>query len=617
MSRKEPYSTFWLKPQWHLIDELDKNSPEFISQMHSLMRSVTDFVKIDTGREIPVHFSSGQQSYTDGNKVVLAAVTDPYDIDVMVGLAHHESAHCLYSEPLFNYLKTAGKNLDKQSFLPDTVDKAFGHRMLINLIEDARIDSIMYSRLKGYRKYYDRLYEHYLDSDESQILAQHPEMRKPYLESYFFWISRTICGRNTDMTVLPGLDEVMNKIDVKNVRRFDTQILGITEVVADIEKILVNHLIGGRPNLANGMPTKDEMKSSLGLNNLDAGDTELEMTPEELEKFLETYKSFGNDVNEFPGEGGIKITVKGALTNRAANLLNQLYDGDVSVGATGTDKKMLAVIYNHVNAKTLNDPEFLFSHYHRVSSGYIDAGRRLGNILAQKVKVTQDESLIYFPRQKIGKIDKHRIAAIGTGATDVFSHSRIIKKSPVYIHMTVDGSGSMSGLPFDNSMKLVSAFAVMASKLRNFVFSASLRTFTNYGAPLVAVIYDSRVDTPVKLDTIFKRLSVGGGTPEGLAIEAIYNSLFSVEKSYRKFLINISDGLPGNVGNMSGVEYTRKVISKLRLDDINILSYYVGAEYSKADFITMYGRDASFINPDNVHQIAYSFSKLMLQSEGA
>ena len=57
-------------------------------------RSVANFVNIVTGRnDIPVTFNSGNDSYTDGKKVVISSNIKDKNFDSIVGLALHEGSH--------------------------------------------------------------------------------------------------------------------------------------------------------------------------------------------------------------------------------------------------------------------------------------------------------------------------------------------------------------------------------------------------------------------------------------------------------------------------------------------------------------------------------------------
>ena len=73
-------------------------------------RSVANFVNIVTGRnDIPVTFNSGNDSYTDGKKVVISSNIKDKNFDSIVGLALHEGSHIKLSD--FNLLKNLETSL--------------------------------------------------------------------------------------------------------------------------------------------------------------------------------------------------------------------------------------------------------------------------------------------------------------------------------------------------------------------------------------------------------------------------------------------------------------------------------------------------------------------------
>ena len=84
-------SSFWLNDEF--LDRVQENGKDLI-QLSGYRRAVSNFVRIVTGENIPVRFSTGQDSYTNGKEVTISASADPSKFDVNVGLALHEGSHC-------------------------------------------------------------------------------------------------------------------------------------------------------------------------------------------------------------------------------------------------------------------------------------------------------------------------------------------------------------------------------------------------------------------------------------------------------------------------------------------------------------------------------------------
>lgn len=255
VKKKSPnYSSYWLDfddariGSSHDSEAFQSSDPERIVKLASVRRAVANFVRILTNNEkIEVTFSSGKDSYTDGKKVVIAAEDDSKHFDSMVGLALHEGSHCLLSD--FNIGKHfLPKNMWWQAVLAfspelrslmhhnysdDRTDNEFIKTRnqveafqkilgtLMNIIEDRRIDSFVYQNAGGYRPYYDAMYSKYFFNDDvTKNMKYNPDWRKPTVENYLTWLIH-IFHPDFDRNALPGLSQIVNIIDLKNIRRFD------------------------------------------------------------------------------------------------------------------------------------------------------------------------------------------------------------------------------------------------------------------------------------------------------------------------------------------------------------------------------------------------------------
>jgi hypothetical protein len=86
-------STFWLK---------NNNSKENFNliELANTQRAISNFVKIQTGKDIPVEFIANNDgdSMTDGKKILISSTINVHNLDSVVGTALHESAHCTYTD---------------------------------------------------------------------------------------------------------------------------------------------------------------------------------------------------------------------------------------------------------------------------------------------------------------------------------------------------------------------------------------------------------------------------------------------------------------------------------------------------------------------------------------
>lgn len=241
--KTKSYSSFWLDPS--IFFDEDDSSIEVTrverkaSDLMKLMaykRSIANFVNIVTGKPIPVTFNGrGDESYTDGNSVVISAKLDDKEFDPVVGLALHEGSHVALTD--FETLTQL-----KNNYLPTTVDKNYiiekynltgddnridyqiqkilinNLKSLLNYVEDRRIDNHIYTTAPGYRGYYEAMYEKYFHSSIIDKGLQSEEYRNEDWDSYMFRIIN-LTNSNRDLIALTGLREIWNVLDLRNIAR--------------------------------------------------------------------------------------------------------------------------------------------------------------------------------------------------------------------------------------------------------------------------------------------------------------------------------------------------------------------------------------------------------------
>lgn len=280
------HSRYWLDKNLFDQDATEKESGadlERIMRLATARRAVSNFVNILTGRnDIPVKYSSGQSSYTDGKEIVIAADDNPENFDSMVGLALHEGSHCLLTN--FDFLRGIGgyREALRERTSPPTywhcenrkgpeeyephVFHALLHpslaklvpefpaallhqykvnkwqtigseewrglpfwsvlermlsdiHQLMNILEDRRIDKYVYQNASGYRPYYTALYNRYFFTEESgKNLKYNPEWRELTVENY---LSRLLYAfhPDSDLDAMPGLRELVAKMELDTIER--------------------------------------------------------------------------------------------------------------------------------------------------------------------------------------------------------------------------------------------------------------------------------------------------------------------------------------------------------------------------------------------------------------
>ena len=240
------YSSFWLdRSIWDDVDQevtkVEKKSNDLMKLM-SYKRSISNFVNIVTGQPIPVTFNGrGEDSYTDGQQVVISAKMNDKEFDPVVGLALHEGSHVKLTN--FTTLKLLMENNEfpssmltfKNSFLAeegsefkytqewyDNKDQIIHNlKQLLNYVEDRRIDNYIYKSAPGYRGYYEAMYNKYFHSNVVDKGLKSSEHRTETWSSYMFRLIN-ITNKNRDLNALKGLKEIWNLLDLKNISRLRT-----------------------------------------------------------------------------------------------------------------------------------------------------------------------------------------------------------------------------------------------------------------------------------------------------------------------------------------------------------------------------------------------------------
>jgi len=610
---------------------------ERIMRLSAVRRSIANFVRILTNDDmVRVKFSSGNQSYTDGKTVVIAAEDNPEKFDVMVGLALHEGAHCLLSD--FGFLQNAvssehskwiqtyqilKKELRETMPVPDNyVDlhnpiRAYQKMlsMLMNIIEDRRIDSFVYKNASGYRPYYDAMYTKYFFNKEvEKNMMGNPDWRVASVENYMNWLIN-IFSPKFDRTALPGLSAMVDAIDLANIRRFDEPRMPV-----NFERWADMNGRGGRTEdsfatLWPGLYSKSSNRyfkeySSMPLLWRTANDI-LHMilqyvAKSEVDKMGEAGKQGdpieidmdGVMIQLSPGGlenldmGGVSVVVKtkynpargkssmekikkalsGKTTKKKLRTkqeqaeIDHLESASANIAEVG-DKivgNFPCLVTRKLNKSIMMSDWFPFarrtwSNAENPSELLIDPeslnsvakGVRMGQVLVHRLQVRNDPVVTHFTRQDSGNIDRRLLAQLGMNIEQVFKRTTVENYKPVLLHLSLDASGSMSGEKWDKVLSVATALAYVASKIQSIEVVITIRGDT-HDMPIVSVVYDSRVDNFQKVRSLFPALTTRGSTPEGLCFQATLDLITENAHTYDLYFINFSDGEPGTSVNKKG-----------------------------------------------------------------
>ena len=250
-------------------------------------------------------------------------------------------------------------------------------------------------------------------------------------------------------------------------------------------------------------------------------------------------------------------------------------------------------------------------------------GLRLGTVLGKKLKVRGEERDLIFTRQNSGKINKRLIAELGFDNSNVFSQVFKEKYNKANLHISIDASGSMSGNKLDKSITSAVAMVKAADMAGNVNVVVSFR-WTKDDRPVIIICYDSRKDKLTKITKLWKYINASGTTPESLCYEALMKKWLGGVRGEDNYFINYSDGEPwfnGDGINYSGIEaqnHTKKMVKIMKNNGLKISSYFISdgdyeRDRSKGSFTKIYGKDANFVDPTNMMEVARTMNSKFLE----
>lgn len=694
-------SDFWMDED---IMESSIQKGDDIMELSSYRRAVANFVRIVTGENIPVRYSTGQESYTNGKEVTISASTKLEDRDCMVGLALHEGSHCILTD--FEFLRSlhyefgdensrhgvsvkTSKFYDNADRLERSITMAkhsweWRHRLkdMINYVEDRRIDAFITATAPGYRPYYQALYDKYFNSKVIDKGLASADYRTEEWESYLFRILN-LTNPKRDLKALQKLEHIWNTLDIANINRLKST-ADAAEVAFDMLYAVYESIVeaenkqiaeGGQPKPKEGEQPQgsngsapmsgdterpesdDNPMDGQGGGEPESGDEDDDEDSDtgtasgpgseddgyddeiddqnydqlsdsdrrKLQKKIEEQRNMNN--------GSVK---KKKMSKKSAEMINSIDDSDIQIQSVATDmgKFQVTVVrrFNKRLAETVDGGLWYRTPDKRLQE-YIDKGIQQGTVLGKKLKVRAEERSTRFNRLRSGKIDKRMIHTAGFNNESIFDRLETFTYKPGIIHISIDNSGSMGGKKFNQSMQTAAAIAKACSMIENMDCVISLRS-TGYMAggkdtAMIVIAYDSRRQGINEMRILLPYLHCTGATPEGLCFHAIMEEILKSSSGKDSFFLNFSDGAPyySDYSNNRSIAYsgesayrhTRQQVNKMIGEGINVISYYISDYKRDADYYecvamrTMYGRDAQFINVEDINAVAKTINTKFLE----
>jgi len=592
-------SAYWLKETRNTNENFD------LIELANTQRAISNFVKIQTGKDIPVEFiaSNDSDSMTDGEKILISSTINTHNLDSVVGTALHESAHCIYTD--FYVLKKIANRLLETNLMG-------GRRwieMLLNFIEDRRIDNLVYHNAPGYQDYYRAMYDRYFYSKTVDQGLKGKEYREENWESYAFRIIN-IFNKNTDFKALVCLEDIYDIIDLKNIGRL-TSTTHSLEVAIKIYELINKHF-----------STQQKPKNNSPGNNKGPSKEEIKKAFSKQEEFLKgnvhKVKATKRQKQQIEAISKSKVDVKNVKAIDSKGIEHTDIPVHVIDGITPTIiESNLYEVFGRVN----------------LMNKQIDEGVAKGKKLLRKLRIRNEQITLQSNRLKSGKIDPRRIHA-ASFEEDLFYKIDRANYKPISLHVSIDGSGSMDGIKWNQTLINTIALGYISLHMNNIDLTISIRTTgkdlskssMTAQVPLLILAFNSKKHTMSDLRRL-GHYKTKGLTPEGMCLNALNEYIPNSSYYLDSYLINMSDGYPTfeKQGKFTykgdeAILDTAKAVKNIKKKGVNILSYFIKTPSTQTkeeelikNFQIMYGKEASFINPKNMHEVTKTLNNLFLK----
>lgn len=602
-------SAYWLKNQ-------DSQQSHFnLLELASTQRAITNYVKILTGREIPVDFVDPRgDSMTDGESIEIASRINHKNVDEVVGLALHEASHCILTD--FKIVKKLGNVIlqdHKYKHLFPNRDHVF---LFTNFMEDRRIDDFVYNSAPGYKAYYESMYESSFFNDTINKGLTGTEYRTETWESYMFRIIN-IFNPNSDLDALYNLRKIYDIIDLDHINRLKStrDSIDVAMEITDIVRasIIVERMIN-EDNFDQSVLEKSHKKE--GEKN-DVSKEKIKNAFQKQENFIK------GKVKKSNGLTSKQLKQVDAVSKANVEIFKSKFD-DKDINVHIIKKLTDEVIKSGLYGVFQSPSSLLGGEYGKCFEEGVNKGKRL----LKKLQIRNESTSLESHRLKKGKIDTRRVYA-SDFTEDIFKRIDRSNYKPLSVHLSIDGSGSMHGEKWRSTLINAIALGYVSSNVDNIDLVITIRTSGDLEGkhkhvPLLIFCFDSKVNKVHDLRRI-TNYRLTGSTPEGLCLDALNKFIPTSSYYLDSYLINMSDGMP-NYRSINGSEYVREeayahtagVVNKIKKKNVKLLSYFISKNKNKYKtdtsecFKQMYGRDSRFVDVNNINQVTQTLNKLFL-----
>ena len=544
---------------------------------------------------------------------------------------------------------------------------------ILNYVEDRRIDQYIYDTAPGYRDYYRALYDKYFNDSLITTSLKSDEYTDETLDSYMFRLIN-LHGEGSRLNALKGLTEIWKVLELGNISRLKSSTESLM-IAIQIYTIILKNLdpqSSSSQNNSNESSQSESGESSSSQSGSDEESGEDSGSDEEssddsgsndspasddtgLDSNDSSTKSSTDDSSTKKGKSNKSKSGTPTLSNKQKGQLEKkiqkqkdFLDGKVSkTKMSNKDNRLISqieesgsemievgegilgktncILIRKVTPEFAQTSAFPFhtnwDSYVERNREWIQKGIRMGKRLAGKLQLRSDSRSTEYNRLRSGKIDKRMLSLLGAGQSNVFFTKEVDSYNNGNLHISIDASSSMGGEPWNQAMMTTTALIKAIEEIPNLEVQVSVRGTQSLPGrsedlPLIAIVYDSRVDKFSKVLKLFPHLVANGTTPEGLTFQAIMGEMIRSNGNLDSYFLNMSDGEPyfTNYGGEYARNHTKKQVQRIESMGIKVLSYFISSSDCRMNnFRQMYGQSAKRIDVQSISQIARTMNEMFLK----
>lgn len=482
------------------------------------------------GEKFGVKVVIGQDARTDGETITVPNVSEDYpNKDVIWGYLAHEAGHVRFSD----FSKVA--EVDSQPL----------KKKILNILEDSRIESEMFSDFPGCRRDLDSLVQYMSDTGMFAPVSADEHPASVMTGVMLFWLRTYHLMQPTDNLLKQSQQVLESVFPIGVCTRLEVLLRKNSKCKSTADcLVLAESIYSMLEDESEKEPPEDSEDDQSDQDS--SGDDDDSQDPQGSDG-SDSGDASGEDDSSDQDAGGDQAGSSGAENQKLQNLKSALAAGDEDCGGDAFEALKEELSENACNQ---GDPNYCTvptapDMHNNASAG----GHLLDEVLSTTSKVrSQLQGLVQASRRskevarRSGKkLCGKKLSRVVVGDMRVFSNKNPRVKANTAIHILVDLSSSMSGGSDVIAKQAALAVGLALEGIKG--VNPAVTFFGGYSDdPVRAAV---RHGKSVRQSAGAFAGGFGGGTPMA---EALWYAAFELSKcpEPRKIIIPITDGSPDN-----------------------------------------------------------------------